>query len=97
MRAVLVRQFGGPDVMRVEEVPEPAPGAGQVVVRVRAAGINPVDTYVRTGTYAFKPPLPYTPGTDGAGVVAAVGADVTSVSSRAPVYLARANTHTPTI
>src|SRR4051812_2197642 len=95
MRAVLVRQFGGPDVMRVEEVPEPAPGAGQVLVRIRAAGINPVDTYVRTGTYAFKPPLPYTPGTDGAGVVEAVGPDVTSVSSGDRVYIASDNTSTP--
>ena len=80
MRAVVVRQFGGPEVMRVEEVPAPAPGAGQVLVRIRAAGINPVDTYVRTGTYAFKPPLPYTPGTDGAGEVEALGPDVAAVA-----------------
>src|SRR5690349_8546532 len=79
MRAVLVRQFGGPDVMRVEEVPAPAPGAGQVLVRIRAAGINPVDTYLRSGTYAFKPPLPYSPGTDGAGEVEALGPDVDSL------------------
>src|SRR3954452_16441164 len=95
MQAVLVRQFGGPDVMRVEDVPAPAPGTGQVLVRIRAAGINPVDTYVRTGTYAFKPPLPYTPGTDGAGEVEAVGADVTSVKKGDRVYIASDNTGTP--
>src|SRR3954471_3771967 len=86
MRAVLVRQFGGPDVMRVEDVPAPAPGTGQVLVRIRAAGINPVDTYVRAGTYAFKPPLPYTPGSDGAGVVDAAGANVSRVKVGDRVY-----------
>jgi NADPH2:quinone reductase len=95
MRAVLVRQFGGPEVMRVEEVPAPAPGAGQVLVRIRAAGINPVDTYVRTGTYAFKPPLPYTPGTDGAGEVEALGPDVDAVKNGDRVYIAADNLGPP--
>ena len=74
MKAIVVREFGSPDVMKLEDVPEPVPGPGQVTIRVRAAGVNPVDTYIRAGTYARKPNLPYTPGTDVGGVVQAVGA-----------------------
>jgi len=81
--------------MRVEEVPTPAPGAGQVLVRIRAAGINPVDTYLRSGTYAFKPPLPYSPGTDGAGEVEAVGPDVDSLKQGDRVYIAADNIGPP--
>src|SRR5262252_2694100 len=95
MRAVLVREFGGPEVMRVEEVPAPVPGAGQVLVRMRAAGINPVDTYLRTGTYAFKPSLPYSPGTDGAGEVEALGPDVNSLKPGDRVYIAADNIGPP--
>jgi NADPH2:quinone reductase len=62
--------------MRVEDVPDPKAEAGQVVVRVRAAGVNPVDAYVRSGSYARKPALPFTPGTDAAGVVESVGSGV---------------------
>ncbi len=69
MRAIVVREFGGPDVMRVEERPTPKPGPGEVLVRVHAAGVNPVDAYIRSGTYARKPTLPYVPGSDGAGEV----------------------------
>src|SRR4029078_10032239 len=78
MKAIVVTEFGGPDVMRVAEVPDPSPGPGQVVVRIRAAGVNPVDAYVRTGTYARTPPLPYTPGYDGAGDIEAVGSGVSN-------------------
>jgi len=95
MRAVVVQQFGGPEVMRVEEVPAPTPGAGQVLVRIRAAGINPVDTYMRTGTYAFKPPLPYSPGTDGAGEVESLGPDVDSMKKGDRVYIAADNIGPP--
>ena len=77
MKAIRVHEFGPPDVMRLEEVPDPKPSSGQVVVRVGAAGVNPVDAYVRAGGYARKPTLPYTPGTDAGGVVESVGADVT--------------------
>ena len=51
----------------------------QVLVKIKAAGVNPVDTYIRSGTYARKPTLPYTPGSDGAGVVHSVGDDVTQI------------------
>jgi len=63
MKAILVREFGGPEVLKLEEVPTPKPAAGQVLVRIHAAGVNPYDTYMRAGTYAVKPPLPYTPKT----------------------------------
>jgi len=83
-----VREFGGPEVLRLEDVPDPQPAAGQVVVRIGAAGVNPVDSYIRTGTYARKPSLPYTPGTDGAGTIASVGKDVTRLAVGDRVYLA---------
>lgn len=73
MKAIRVHEFGAPEVMRLEDMPDLVAGAGQVVVRLKAAGVNPVDTYVRSGLYARKPSLPYTPGTDAAGVVEAVG------------------------
>jgi NADPH2:quinone reductase len=87
VKAILVREFGGPEVLRLEEVPESQPGPEQLLVRIHAAGVNPYDTYMRTGTYAIKPPLPYTPGADAAGVVEAVGTDVRGVSSGARVYV----------
>ena len=77
MKAIRIHQFGDPDVMKLEEVPDPTPGESrQVVVKVAAAGVNPVDTYVRTGTYAMKPDLPYTPGGEGAGTIEQVNAEV---------------------
>lgn len=89
MKAILVRQFGGPEVLKLEEVPTPKPAAGQVLVRIHAAGVNPYDTYMRAGTYAVKPPLPYTPGSDGAGVIEAVGDGVKKVKAGDRVYTAR--------
>lgn len=86
MRAIVVRAFGGPDVMKIEDVPVPSPAAGQILVRVRAVGVNPVDTYIRSGTYARKPELPYTPHADIAGVVEAVGSGVTRVKPGDRVY-----------
>ena len=88
MKAIRVHEFGGPEVLRLEDVPEPRPGAGQVLVRVRAAGINPVDTYIRGGGHAVKPPLPYTPGLDAAGEVEAVGEGVARASVGDRVYTA---------
>jgi NADPH2:quinone reductase len=79
---IRVSQFGAEDVLEYVSMPVPEPGPGQVRVRLRAAGVNPADTYVRSGTYAFfKPALPYTPGFDGAGEVEAVGADVSGLAS----------------
>jgi NADPH:quinone reductase len=86
MRAVVVREFGPAEVMKFEEAPNPSPGAGQVLVRVKAIGVNPVEAYIRSGTYARKPNLPYTPGTDAGGVVEAIGQDVTSVKTGDRVY-----------
>jgi NADPH:quinone reductase len=86
MKAIIVREFGPPDVMKLEEVPALTPGPGQVLVRVKAVGVNPVETYVRAGTYARKPNLPYTPGSDVAGIVEAIGPGVTSVKTGDRVY-----------
>jgi NADPH2:quinone reductase len=87
MKAIRVREFGAPEVLRVEDVPELQPGPGQVIVRVKAAGVNPVDAYIRTGTYARTPALPYTPGFDAAGVVESVGKGVTHASTGNRVYV----------
>jgi len=89
MKVILVRQFGGPEVLRLEEAPTPKPAAGQVLVRIHAAGVNPYDTYMRAGTYAVKPPLPYTPGSDGAGVIEAVGDGVKKAKVGDRVYTAK--------
>lgn len=90
MKAVIVKEYGEPEVMKLEETPVPEVGASQVLVRVMAAGVNPVDTYIRSGVYAVKPPLPYTPGKDAAGVVEKVGDAITHVKSGERVYTADA-------
>ena len=69
MKAIRVEEFGEPQVMRLVELPDPNPGSGELLVRIHAAGVNPVDTYIRAGKYAAKPTLPYTPGKDGAGTI----------------------------
>jgi len=74
MKAILVERHGGPEVLRLADLPEPAPGPGQLLVRVEAAGLNFIDVYHRTGLYPS--PLPFTPGLEGAGVVAGVGPGV---------------------
>ncbi|MBM3818609.1 MAG: NADPH:quinone reductase [Acidimicrobiia bacterium] len=86
MKAIVVREFGAPEVMRLEHVPDPAPGKGQVLIRVKAIGVNPVEVYIRSGTYARKPSLPYTPGTDVGGVVESVGPDATRFKPGDRVY-----------
>jgi NADPH2:quinone reductase len=89
MKAIQVHKFGGPEVLEVHEIPTPKPGPGQILVRVRAAGVNPYDTYMRNGTYAIKPPLPYTPGSDAAGTVEAVGEAVKKFKGGERVYTAK--------
>jgi NADPH2:quinone reductase len=89
-----VTAFGGPEVLRLEEVPTPKPGPGEVLVRIHAVGVNPVETYVRAGTYARLPELPYTPGNDGAGVMEQVGADVSEFKAGDRVYTAGSLTGT---
>lgn len=89
MKAIRVHRFGGPEVLALEDVPDPSPQPGEVVVRVKAAGVNPYDTYMRSGAYgARNPTLPYTPGSDAAGVVQAVGAGVDDLDVGARVYTA---------
>jgi len=88
MKAIRVNEFGGPEVLRLEEVPMPRPGPGQGVVRMHAIGVNPVETYIRGGSYARLPELPYTPGNDGAGLVEEVGPDVTEFKLGDRVYIA---------
>jgi NADPH2:quinone reductase len=87
MKAIRLHTFGDPEVLQLEEVPDPQPGPGQVVVRVHAVGVNPVETYIRSGIYP-KPPTPYTPGNDGAGVIAAVGPDGKQWRAGDRVYIA---------
>ena len=89
MKAIRVHQLGGPEVLVLEDVAAPKPAEGQVLVRVRAAGVNPADTYARSGASSTKPELPYTPGSDAAGTVEAVGGGVTHVKPGERVYTAR--------
>ncbi len=86
MKAIRVHELGPPEVMRLEEAPDPQPGPGQVVIKVEAIGVNPVETYIRAGLYPLAQELPYTPGTDAAGVVAAVGPGGARVAVGDPVY-----------
>lgn len=77
MNAIRVHQFGGPEVMQLEEVPSFKPGPDEILIEVKAAGVNPVDAYIRSGQYSIKPALPYTPGMDAAGIIKAVGLKIT--------------------
>jgi NADPH2:quinone reductase len=86
MKAIVVREFGGPEVMKLGELPDPTPGPQQVLVRIGAAGINPVETYIRAGAYARLPQLPFVPGTDFAGTIEAVGSEVRTFKKGDRVY-----------
>ncbi len=94
MKAIIVREFGEPEVMKIEETPIPEVGVSDVLVRIMAAGVNPVDTYVRAGVHASTPPLPFTPGKDASGVVERVGENVRKVKAGDRVYLAGSITGT---
>jgi NADPH:quinone reductase len=80
MRVVAVAERGGPEVLKVAEREAPRPGPGQVVVEIAAAGVNFMDIYQREGVGGYRPELPFVPGSDGAGTVAAVGEGVTRLA-----------------
>jgi NADPH2:quinone reductase len=86
MRAVRVHHFGDPDVLVVEELPQPEPVEGEVLVKMQAAGVNPYEAYVRAGVYSELPALPYTPGADGAGVRTDTGDRVYVTGSLSGTY-----------
>lgn len=86
MQAIIVREFGEPEVMKLEEAPELEPTDELVLVDLKAAGVNPVDTYLRSGKYGRLPELPYTPGSDGAGVVRGTGQRVYVAGSVTGTY-----------
>lgn len=88
MKAIRIHAFGDPDVLKLEEVPPPPVGEGQILVRVRAVGINPVETYIRSGKYGPMK-FPFTPGNDSAGVVETVGTGVTHFRSGDRVYTSK--------
>jgi NADPH2:quinone reductase len=94
VNAIVVHEFGAPEVMKMEDAPQPKAGPGQLLVHIRAAGVNPADTYMRSGTYVRKPALPYTPGNDGAGVIEGVGPNVTGWKAGDRVYVSGSATGT---
>lgn len=94
MKAIIVREYGEPAVMQLEEVSDLEPNEDQILVRIKAAGINPVDTYIRQGNHVSAPELPFTPGKDAAGIVEKVGVNVSKVKVGERVYLADSFTGT---
>ena len=86
MRAIRVHELGGPEVLLLEELPQPRPVEDEVLVRVQAVGVNPYETYVRSGDYAHLPALPYTPGVDAGGVLAESGERVYTSGSLSGAY-----------
>ncbi|MCE1247904.1 MAG: NADPH:quinone reductase [Firmicutes bacterium] len=88
MKAIRVNTTGAPEVMHIEEIPDPVPEREQVLIKVYAAGVNPVETYIRAGGQGYSAAVPYTPGMDAAGVVESVGADVTKFKPGDRVYTA---------
>ncbi len=88
MRRIRVYETGEPEVMKIEEASDPQAGSGEVVVQVKAIGVNPVDTYLRSGKQGYTPKCPYTPGIDAAGIVESVGEDVSTAGVGDRVYCA---------
>lgn len=86
MKAIQVHEFGEPEVLKLEDLPDPKPGPGQVTIDVRAVGVNPVDAYIRAGRYTGRT-LPWLPGTDAAGIVEGVGEGVTTLQRGDRVYV----------
>jgi NADPH2:quinone reductase len=94
VKAIQVTAFGGSERLRLADVPPLVPGPDEIIVSVKAAGVNPVDTYIRSGTHAIRPALPYVPGFDGAGVVSRLGSQVTTPSVGQRVYISGPRTGT---
>src|SRR6476646_6926976 len=88
MKAVVVHEYGGPEVLHYEEAPRPQPNDNEVLIRVLAASVNPVDTAIRSGKYAeyFQTKLPLIPGMDAAGVIEKAGSKITALKAGDPVY-----------
>lgn len=94
MRAVIVTEYGGPEVLVVRDVPEPVPGPGRILIKLHTAGVNPVDSYLRSGAQGYSPTLPFTPGMDGAGTIEDVGDGVIGYAGGDRVYVAGSVTGT---
>lgn len=95
MKAIQANEFGDAGVLKLVELDTPEPGPGQVRVRIAAAGVNPVEVYIRNGGYpAYTPPLPYTPGLDAAGTIDALGPGVTGFTPGDRVWVAAKETGT---
>ncbi|NNE67557.1 MAG: NADPH:quinone reductase [Pyrinomonadaceae bacterium] len=90
MKAIVVKEYGDESVLEYVETDKPAAGPGQVLVEIKAAGVNPVDTYIRQGNHPTAPPVPFTPGKDAAGVVVEAGTGVSKAAPEDRVYLAGA-------
>src|SRR5512146_1642773 len=92
MKAIVVHEFGEPDVMKLEDAPDPSPGPGQVLIATRAIGVNPVDTYIRAGRYGPRQ-FPFIPGFDAAGVIESAGPGVTNCRPGDTVYTSAQNAY----
>lgn len=86
MKAALCKSLDGPDAIVIEDIPEPQPGKGEVIVRVRAAALNFLDTLVVRGKYQTKPTLPFSPAGEFAGEVEALGEGVTAIKTGQRVF-----------
>ncbi len=87
MQAIRVTELGDPEVLKLEQVPTPEPASDQILVKIEAIGVNPVDTYIRSGYRGYDPVVPYTPGFDAAGVVETVGENIKNIAPGARVYM----------
>jgi len=83
MKAIRIHAPGGPEVMKLEDVPEPQPKAGEAVVKIDAAGLNFIDVYYRDGRYPAQ--VPFVPGQEAAGIVTAIGSEVSNIKIGEPV------------
>ena len=97
MKAILCTRFGGPDDLELRDLPDPVPGAGEVVVAVKAAALNFFDTLIIAGKYQYKPPFPFSPAAEFAGVVQTVGEGVADFRVGDRVFLRRAGDVIPEI